>query len=243
MIKQKILKILNNISNKKYELSEPIRDKYLDKYNINACGYGIYEDNENLKRQYNSRYCLIIELPKYKRKGKTLTTLLMNPSNTFPSLPDEKSRFDNTVRNLIILADKMKFSTIVVLNSFPVILSKGDEASKYYEENKDIPENKLNNKFVNEVLSKKCNNLLLACGNNVSANLYKKYLEILTLPTINMWTYAPNLTSKNRPRHLSTQSKQNRSYYNNFQENPCLYKIELYNINSLKIIEGCQLHP
>lgn len=78
MIKQKILKILNNISNKKYELSEPIRDKYLDKYNIDACGYGIYEDNKNLKRQHNSRYCLIVELPKYKEKSKILTTLLMN---------------------------------------------------------------------------------------------------------------------------------------------------------------------
>lgn len=136
----------------------------------------------------------------------------------------------------------MKFSTIIVLNSFPVILSKGDEAFKYYEDKKDILESKLNTKFVNEILSKKYNNILLACGDKVKANLYKNYLNILDLHKKNMWTYAPSLTSKNRPRHLSTQSKQNRSYFNNFQENPCLYKIELYN-NSLKIIEGCQLHP
>lgn len=235
MNKENVLEILNSCDNltKKYTFSDAICDSYLVEKNINAVGYPVFEDNKNIGKIYpNYRYALIIELPD-KNNNEILTSLLMNPSNTYPehkeSNKNKNARFDNTIRNLIILADKMNFSTVVVLNTFPLIEGSGKKAAKHYEDNKSNSQYALNREFIKRILrQKEYQNLLIACGDKVLSQLYKYYLNILKDENIKLWTYAEKLTCNGRPRHLSTQSNENRNLFNNSKK---LYGLKLKNNN------------
>ena len=130
MNKNIILETINRLGNDSFGWSEQITDNYLKTKKIyEVTGYGIYDSTAE------NRFCLLIDLPN-NQKG-TLTTLLMNPANTFPAdiakTKGIKARFDQTIRNLIILANAIGYKQIIVLNTFPYIEGSGEKANDYYD--------------------------------------------------------------------------------------------------------------
>jgi len=231
MNKENVLDEINKLGKDSFKWSKPITDEeYLNaKKNIyNVKGYGIYDS------KVENRYCLFIEL--LNNKGdKTLTTLLMNPSNTFPvdviNKKNVKSRFDQTIRNLIVLANALKYRQVIVLNTFSYIESNSKEANEYCKSNNFLKKDKeLNSKFIREVLSSSTD-ILVACGDNVKSELYSEYFSIIKeikdkkKEKITLYTYTKELTSKQRPRHLSLQAPQNRTLYNKAVESKKLYEL------------------
>lgn len=227
MEKNDILNIINKLSKYKFKWSEPITDnKYLEEKGIHDVkGYGIYD------AKAENRYCLCIDIP--NPPNKSLTTLLMNPSKTFPTNIAEKrkikSRFDQTIRNLIRLAGVNGFGQVIVLNTFPFIEGNSTEANKYAHRNK-----KLNSDFIEKVLNDSTE-ILVACGDNVEEELYNEYFKIITNIKGNqiLYTYTcgnnkfSGLTTKGRPRHLSLQSESNRVLYNNALRNKKLFELDI----------------
>ena len=213
-----ILRIFNDCTNKNYHLSKPIEDGYFSKHEIDVKGYGIYE-NEDYTKPFNCRYCLVIELAQNK-SGKILTVLLMNPSKTFPAHNTENGKFDQTIRNLIILGNKLNYSHIIVLNAFAVIQGNSKTATEYYKSSyRNSPTDKLNRTFINKLLKNdNFKDLLLACGDKIDSELYSFYVDIIRENDVTPWGYS--LTKKQRPRHLSLQSFQNRTAFYNFLKNP-----------------------
>lgn len=171
-------------------------------------GFGICENNNFSIESY--RYYLEFEINGIKN-DKVLTVLLMNPSDkTDPN----KNNIDNTIKNALKIAYALEYSKVKIFNSFAKICGNGDEAKKYYKnKNKDI-EN-VNKGFVKNHLEK-TGEILLACGDGVTATLYQDYLNILNGFEKKLWTYAETLTTKNRPRHLSIQSQINRELFEKF---------------------------
>lgn len=152
---------------------------------------------------------------------KILTALLMNPSNTFPKVGNNKPKFDQTIRNLIILANAMRYSQIIILNAFATIRGNSKEANAHYKKNSKM--DKLNKEFISKICAlEDCKDLLVACGDNVKTELYEHYIALLkqNRDTIKFWTYSNKLTAKKRPRHLSLQHKSNRCLFNMFIEKP-----------------------
>lgn len=235
MERDTILNAINEFSDYQFNWSEPITDKeYLEEKGItNVEGHGIYDADAV------NRYCLCIDIP--NSTNKTLITLLMNPSNTFP--PDiaktkktkkgqkVKSRYDQTIRNLIRLAYVKGYSQIVVLNTFPFIEGNSTNANKYAQKNK-----KLNSDFIEKVLNNSFE-ILVACGDNVKSDLYIEYFNIITglKDNAKLYTYTRGnnklsaLTKNSRPRHLSLQSKANRILYEIALSNNELYELDIVN--------------
>ena len=170
LLKENILKIINNLSGLNFKLSDPIEDVYLTTKGIEVLGYGIYDN------QIKNRFCLIIELHPDNENG-ALTTLLMNPSKTFPKGLNncKKSRFDQTIRNLIILANELKFNQVIVLNSFPYICGNSNKANEHY-----MKEKELNLEFIDKIIQSS-SNLLIACGDKVKPDLYKEHFNIIKI--------------------------------------------------------------
>lgn len=224
--------------------TDPITDdEYLNKKKgiLNVKGYGLYDENKE------NRYCLFIDLPKNNEK-ETLTALLMNPANTFPpeiaKMKNVKPRFDQTIRNLIMLANAVGYKHVIVLNAFPYIEGDSTRANKYYKKHKDdtdFQEKQNLNFAIVKTIMEKNKELLVACGDSVSDELYKKYLGIIKAnnnKSLTLYAYANEdikkdtesytaLTAKGRPRHLSTQSKYNREHYILAIKNKKLYELKI----------------
>lgn len=221
MDKGAILDAINSLSKYQFNWSEPITDNdYLEGKGISDVkGYGIYD------AEAENRYCLCIDIP--NNSNKSLTTLLMNPSNTFPleiaKTKGIKSRFDQTIRNLIRLASVKGYSQIVVLNTFPFIEGNSTEANKYAQNNKQ-----LNSDFIETVLNNS-SEILVACGDNVKSGLYTEYFNIIAglKDNVKLYTYTQSFTAKGRPRHLSLQSKANRILYEIALSNNELYELDI----------------
>lgn len=234
MTKEEILNIINQVvkklkmtqdKNDEFSWSEPIEDKYFQEKEIeNVTGYGIYEyeyEYEYDKKPKN-RFCLYIKLGnsnKNNNTNKSLTVLLMNPSNTSPD-----KGFDQTIRNLIEFLIKIvnqnnaneKYNQAVVLNTFPYINSNSNKA------NENCKNNDLNKVFITEIINKS-KEVLVAYGSCVKKELHEKYLDLLNKNDLTLYTYAKNLTkNKNRPRHLSP-----RSYNRVKDEDKGLFKLEI----------------
>ncbi|MBR6098616.1 DUF1643 domain-containing protein [bacterium] len=229
MDKNTILKTINKINklgNITFQWSKPIiDDKYLNKkkYIYDVKGYGIYDSKAE------NRFCLLIELPNNKNKKGVLSTLLVNPANTFPAdivkKKNLKSRFDQTIRNLIVLANAIGYSQIIVINTFPYIESNSKVANEYYKKNKSNNEFfKLNFELVEKILNSS-NEILVACGDSIDSNLYSDYFEIIKKIKKNnintkLFTYAKQDTQdckalvNGKPRHLNLQAANNRKQYN-----------------------------
>lgn len=235
MTKKEILNIINRMINqgKKYKWSKRIKDiDYFKKQNINnITGYGIYEYEYDTEPK--NRFCLYIKLGnsnKNNNTNKSLTVLLMNPSNTFPKDIAKQKKckpgFDQTIRNLITFANEKEYNQIVVLNTFPYIESDSKKANKHYKDNKNEKPNKLNKKFVEKIINNS-KEVLVAYGSNIDEDLHNEYLELLKnikkeKKDIKLYTYASELTKGRspRPRHFSQQS------YNNIK-NPALYELKI----------------
>ena len=233
--KQDIINDINSKTGKNFTLSNIIYDDYLLKQEqkIFAKGYGIYDTN---KQTAKHRYCLIIDLDNNGKNG-VITAILMNPSNTFPKGINntKKTRFDQTIRNIIKLVNKLGYRQLIILNSFPYICSNGKEAEEYYKRayKENSEEDKINKTIIDYVLSIS-NELLIACGDGVSAKLYQYYCELIQKYKIKnelvLLTYAEKFTiTKKRPRHFSLQSEENRNLYNYALENKLLWQLTIEN--------------
>ncbi len=190
----------------------------------------------------------MIDLPN-NQKG-TLTTLLMNPANTFPAdiakTKGKKARFDQTIRNLIVLANAIGYKQIIVLNTFPYIEGSSEKANDYYDCNINSEKFKTNknlNRFFIEEILNNCDEILVACG-DIKNDLYKEYFSIINKAkeNIKIYTYAKNdvencsaLTKKGRPRHLSLQSSENKIQYEKALLDKELCKIKIVDDSYFKI--------
>lgn len=263
MTKKEILNIINQVvkelkmtqdKNDEFSWSEPIEDKYFQKKGIeNVRGFGVYGKKleiENVqgfgvydkKLEIENRFCLYIELEnsnKNNNTNKSLTVLLMNPSNTFPKNIAKQKKckpgFDQTIRNLIEFLIKIvnqknankKYNQVVVLNTFPYIESNSNEANKNCKNNElneiFINEEFINKEFIKEIINKS-KEVLVAYGSCVKKELHKECLKLLKdRNDLTLYTYAKNLTkNKNRPRHLSP-----RSYNRVKDEDKGLFKLEI----------------
>lgn len=176
-------------------------------------GFGICENDNFSIESY--RYYLEFEINGIKN-DKVLTVLLMNPSNE--TCPDKN--IDNTIQNALKIAYALEYSKVKIFNSFAKIYADDDKANDYYKEkNEDIE--KVNKKFVKRHL-KEADEILLACGGEISDDLYQYYLKILNSSgkNLKLWTYAETLTkNEQRPRHLSRRSPINRKLISKFINN------------------------
>ena len=214
-------------------IDELIEDsEYFQKKGIeNVIGFGIYDKELENK----NRFYLYIKWKNNNNIDKSLTVLLMNPSNSFPKDIAEKKKykpgFDQTIRNLINFANKQKYNQVEVLNTFSHIESNGKDAKKYYKTTyKGSCEDKLNYNIIEKIINNS-KEVLVAYGSNIDEGLHNKYLELLKKikkekkekkekKDIKLYTYAQELTKNGRPRHLSLQS------YNNVQ-NKRLYELKI----------------
>ena len=192
-------------------------------------GFGICENDDFSIESY--RYYLEFEINGIKN-DKVLTVLLMNPSDK--TNPD-KSNIDNTIKNALKFAYTLGYSKVKIFNSFAKICGNGNEAKKYYKnKNKNI-EN-INNNFVKNSL-KNADEILLACGDGITVALYQDYLKILNESKKKLWTYSKGLTSKHRPRHLSTQSQINRELFENFIKTKEKYYLKIEEVKGKLFVQ------
>lgn len=161
----------------------------------------------------------------------------MNPSdktNPDKTNPDENN-IDNTIKNALKIAYSSEYSKVKIFNSFAKICGNGNEAKEYYKnKNKNI-EN-INNDFVKNSL-KNADEILLACGDGITVALYQDYLKILNESKKKLWTYSKDLTSKYRPRHLSTQSQINRELFENFIKTKEKHYLKIEEINKKLFVQ------
>ena len=175
----------------------------------------------------------------------------MNPADTFPvniaKTKGKKSRFDQTIRNLIVLANTIGYKQIIVINSFSYIEGNGKNANDYYENNKlNNKSFELNSDFIKAILNQS-NEILVACGDRVKPKLYSHYFEIIKEIKTNcsdtkILTYAKEdiedctaFTKKHRPRHLSLQSPKNKKQYDIAISEKKLYEIDILD-NGFKLL-------
>lgn len=156
---------------------------------ISVKGFGICKDNDYTENSY--RYYLEFNIDKPLSKKGQLISILMNPSNK--TCPDKS--IDGTIQNVIKMAYVTGYSKVVILNSFALIQSTGEKATKTFKNNDD--EN-LNKDFIKEYLNKNPNtNILCAWGEKSKISELKDIDKILK----NKFVYS--LTKKNYPRHAS----------------------------------------
>lgn len=209
------------------EINIPVLNK---KFKVN--GFGVCENSKFEKGSY--RYYLEFNIDNNK-SNKSLTVLLMNPSDK--TYPDK--HIDNTIKNALRIGFVEKYSKVIILNSFAKICGNGSEAETYYNnmtDNDKCIEDE-NKKFVEEIL-KNAEDILFACGGKVLEELYQNYLTILKNSNKKIWSYATDRTkSKNRPRHLSTQSPENRTRFNEFIKKPTKYELKIIDNNGVLSIK------
>lgn len=205
------------------------KDKIIDietetgKTSFKVNGFGICEDNNFAEESF--RYYLEFEINEIKN-NKVLTVLLMNPSDK--TNPDKNNNIDNTIKNALKIAYSLKYSKIKIFNSFARICGNSNKAKTYYEKYYNEKIENINKNFVkNQLKSDKTEDILLACGDGITKELYQDYLNTLKEFEKNLWTYAKILTTKKRPRHLSIQSKENRKLFKNFINSKEKYYIEI----------------
>lgn len=185
----------------------------------NIWGFGIY-DSKNPDINDNRYY---LELNHYGiDNDKTLVTLLMNPSETFPC-ENDNSNIDDTILNVMKIAKALDIMSVVILNTIPVINSKKELALKGLNKQKQ----RHNEMFVNGFL-KHCDKentiFLAAWGSDKSINSFNKYCQ-----TINIYfkdkIYAFSINKDMTPTHPSV--------FNNAQINAFLEKPELISIKQI----------
>lgn len=134
-------------------------------------GYGLY-DTKNPVKEVSNRYYL--ELKLNSNKEAVLVAFMINPSDTLPENKERKSKIDATVKNLINVAYKKKYSKLIVLNLYPLINPKQIA----------LKNDAINNAFIKKFLSKDIDeykeiDLLIACGHDKDKNYADEIKEII----------------------------------------------------------------
>lgn len=209
-IDKKLQKIVNNTIN---EECFPLEISY----NINGIdvkGFGIYNSKE--PEENNNRYYL--ELNIQNMTGKTLITIMMNPSTTFPN-----TSIDKTVKNVIRIAKAVNCSKVIILNTISIINSNVKEAIKKQEEDKKED----NKNFVLEYLklcSKENTIFLAAWGANNNINRYNCYKDEIrqwensNIHKNKVFAYSINIISKT-PAHPNGRGGNNAYILNHVLSN------------------------
>ncbi len=187
---------------------------------INVFGNGDYDSIENPKNRFS------LELEIEKPKGnKSLITIMMNPSETFPKCIKRESQIDPTVQNIIKIAYQCKYNKIYVKNIFPLINPKSSFPYKkdefYY----------LNKKKIIESLTKNNYDTLIAWGTKIKKEdivdfltLKQENIKILDcLKNRNLFVW--KLSKKNKPMHPSPLNRHISKFLQ--QPNPKLIPIKI----------------
>ncbi len=224
---EKLLDMTTTFIREKVYWRVVVKDNKIVGSENNIWGFGIYDSpNPDIN---DNRYCL--KLNHYGiDNDKTLVTLLMNPSETFPC-ENDNSNIDPTVLNVMKIAKALGIMSVVVLNTIPVINSNISPAL----ENLNSQKQKYNEMFVNGFL-KHCDKentiFLAAWGADKNINNYNKYSQ-----TINTYfkdkIYAFNINKDMTPTHPSGR---NNSQINAFLEKPELIPIKQINDDLTVII-------
>ena len=150
---------------KKYQYKKCPEEK------IKVTGFGYYDTDEPKRKNNNHRYYLELEI-KGITNTNTLTAIMMNPSNTFPNSKNKKSTIDSTVKNVIRMAYLLKYSKIIVLNSFALIDGDGKNTHSDNSQKKNLA---IIEAYIKE---NKNSDYLLAWGNNAEdTDKICKYLK------------------------------------------------------------------
>ncbi len=196
-----------------------VKDKNIVGSENNIWGFGIYDSpNPDVN---DNRYCLELNHCGIDN-DKTLITLLMNPSETFPC-ENDNSNIDDTILNVMKIAKALGIMSVIVLNTIPIINSKKELALKGLNKQKQ----RHNEMFVNGFL-KHCDKentiFLAAWGSDKNINSFNKYSQ-----TINTYfkdkIYAFSINKDMTPTHPSG--------FNNAQINAFIEKPELIPIKQI----------
>ena len=204
-----------------------VKDKNIVGNENNIWGFRIYDSpNPDVN---DNRYCLELNHCGIDN-DKTLITLLMNPSETFPC-ENDNSNIDDTILNVMKIAKALGIMSVIVLNTIPVINSKKELALMSLNKQKQ----RHNEMFVNGFL-KHCDKentiFLAAWGSDKSINSFNKYCQ-----TINTYfkdkIYAFSINKDMTPTHPSGF---NNAQINAFLEKPKLIPIKQINDDLTVII-------
>lgn len=169
----KIIKILKDTkSSESFEFFEhPIKDNIGGK---DIKGFGVYKDND--PKIGGHRYYLYIDLENNdleKDPQKILTAIMLNPSK---SLPDQG--FDNTVLNVIRIAQETGFLAVEILNLFSYIEPEINDARKYFKQDTAFYNiNEFNTNFVIKFLLLTNNPIMVAWGSNFTNSTRHKQVK------------------------------------------------------------------
>lgn len=208
-----------------YQLEIKKSIKFNNNYKINVFGIGIYnnqdpekelEPKKRLKEEDRTkeirRFSLELNI-KEPKGNKTLATIMMNPSKTYPK-KNKESRIDRTVQNIIKIAYVCGYNKIYVYNIFSLI---NPNSSFQYEEDE------FNTDGIIKFLNKNNCDTLIAWGEN-KEKYTQDILGLLNKRNLFVW----DLTDKLKPRHPSPINPINRNKFNEFlqQQNPKLIPIK-----------------
>ena len=216
---EKLLDMTTTFIREKVYWRVVVKDNNIVGSEDNIWGFGIYDSpNPDIN---DNRYCLELNHCGIDN-DKTLVTLLMNPSETFPC-ENDNSNIDDTILNVMKIAKALDIMSVIVLNTIPVINSKKELALK----NLNSQKQRYNEMFVNGFL-KHCDKentiFLAAWGADKNINSFNKYSQ-----TINTYfkdkIYAFSINKDMTPTHPSG--------FNNAQINSFLKKPELIPIKQI----------
>ena len=176
---------------------------------IKVKGFGFYDNLEPKQKQNNHRYYLELDILNAHDRN-ILTAIMMNPSNTFPSINGKQSTIDDTVKNIIRMAYRLgKYSKVVILNSFALIDGDGDTAQS------DADSQKINLAIIQAFAYENTNSdYLLAWGKNAEDT--DKIKKILKDNNLEHRIYAYRITEDNYPCHPSRIVENSRKYVSEF---------------------------
>lgn len=205
---EKVKEILNDLN-----LTPLLIKDNIDSQDVE--GFGIYKDNKPEIRGH--RYYLYIDLEKNgieKGSQKILTAIMLNPSKSLP-----QDGFDDTVSNVIRIAQKTGFSAVEVLNLFSYIEPEIKDAKKYFRQEPAFYKiNELNTTFIKKFLLVFNNPVLVAWGENfINSTRHEQVKGIIKLLTgKDVYTFCNK--DKNMCKGLKNDYPKHPGRLNNFEE-------------------------
>ena len=170
--------------------------KFINEKNLeykNKCDFNNRPDTEPYRKFYDNHLFRYSLKCKIKKKGKSITVILMNPSYA------DEYGLDSTLCNTRDFLEKnTDFSEFEVLNIFPIRTPNSKHLLSLMTKNSEIQ--KENDKYIKEVLSKS-NDVLIAWGGKYH---HKATWIFEFLKGKNVYTYSVN--KDYTPRHFAPQA-------------------------------------
>ena len=172
---------------------------------IKVSGFGYYD--KKYPKQGDNRFYLELSIEQ-RKEGETLAVIMMNPSNTFPEREGMDSTVDDTVKNIIRMAYKLrKYKRIIILNSFSLISGTVKNVQEDDCQTKNL---EIINSFIN---TNRQIDYLLAWGSKaLDINKIKSYLKNIDKGRI----FVYKMTLKKAPCHPSIRVENRYKYVSEF---------------------------